>query len=476
MFGRCSKPAPESFLMSGTILIVDDLSINRTILRARLTASCYACLLAKTGQEAIEIARAERPNLILLDYRLPDMDGDAVCECLRADSDTANIPLLIFSASTDRALRLRALSAGADDFLTKPIDESYLLGRMRSLMRARDARTPMTTPLAYIAQDRAEPERPPRREAIVLVSEAPAQFAGLIEQMLPGRAVNCLSVQQALRLDQDDAAPDLILLAHDVVQSHGLQIVSDLRSRAGTRTADLCLILPDGFDLLASMALDLGATEVLRLPLDLEEGALRLAAILRNKDRNRAQTQAMVQQLGDALRDPLTGLFNRRHLVSELWRLVLAAPQTRETLGAILVIDLDHFKSVNDRYGHNAGDDVLVDLSRRLRANLRMTDLLTRYGGEEFVVLLPGADLSSAQLIAERLGHAVQSRPCLPGLDGAGIRVTASIGVGLIRAPQSEQTPEQFARDTVAAADLALRAAKMGGRNRIMAAGVAAMA
>ncbi len=455
--------------MSGTILIVDDLSINRTILRARLTAACYTCLLAKTGQEAIEIARAERPDLILLDYRLPDMDGDAVCECLRGDGETSDIPLVMFSASTERALRLRALTAGADDFLTKPIDESYLMGRLRSLMRAHDPRGVLVDPLAQMRATPSASDAHARPEAIILVSDAPAPLADALARMLPGRQVTVLSVQQVLRLDPDYMAPDLILLGHDVVQANGLQIVSDLRSRAGTRGADLCLILPDGFDLLASMALDLGATEVLRLPLDPEEGTLRLNAILRNKDRSRAKSRAMVQQLGDALRDPLTGLFNRRHMVAELWRMALAAPDPQASLGAALVIDLDHFKAVNDRYGHNAGDDVLVDLSRRLRAALRKSDLLARYGGEEFVVLLPGADLTAARVIAERIGQAVQSRPCLQGVDGTGVRVTASIGVGLIRPPQPEQTPEEYARDTIADADAALRAAKMGGRNRIMA-------
>jgi two-component system cell cycle response regulator len=163
-------------------------------------------------------------------------------------------------------------------------------------------------------------------------------------------------------------------------------------------------------------------------------------------------------------------------MVAELWRLAMGATDSQANLGAVLVIDLDHFKSVNDRYGHNAGDDVLVDLSRRLRASLRKSDLLSRYGGEEFVVLLPGADLAVARMIAERIGQAVQGQPCLQALDGVGVRVTASIGVGLIRPPQPEQSPEQFARDTVAAADAALRAAKMGGRNRIMAESSAAFA
>jgi two-component system cell cycle response regulator len=147
----------------------------------------------------------------------------------------------------------------------------------------------------------------------------------------------------------------------------------------------------------------------------------------------------------------------------------MAAGSGASSAGAVLVLDLDHFKTVNDRFGHVAGDDVLIDLSRRLRASLRKADLLARYGGEEFVVLLPGANLAVARQIAERMGHAVQSAPCLPHVAGGGIRVTASIGVALIPSVQPGQTPEQFARQTIETADTALRAAKHGGRNRIVA-------
>ncbi len=456
--------------MSGHILIVDDLSINRTILRARLTAACYTCMMAATGQDAIDMARTHRPDLILLDFRLPDLNGHDVCRTLRSDPATWDIPVILFSASTDRDLRLQALQAGANDFLAKPLDESYLLGRIRSLLRARDARADWPAMPEMGMAEAAAPFALPNQLA-VLTDQMDQDDPALV-QAAQGAVIGRLTVQQALRLDPAQSSPDVILLAPDVIQSQGLQIISDLRSRAGTRDAELCVMLPAGQDLMAAMALDLGATEVLRLPLDADEAALRLRAVLRHKGSAQARARAVAVQLDQALRDPLTGLFNRRHLIAELWRM---SQMQHMQIGAVLVLDLDHFKSVNDRYGHVAGDDVLVDVAARIRNSLRKSDTLARYGGEEFVALLPGADLAIARQIAVRIRDAVQSGPFLSDQIGGGVQVTVSIGVAVIGAPKLDQGPVDFARMTIDAADTALRAAKEGGRNRIVA-GMTAMA
>ena len=459
--------------MPGHILIVDDLSINRTILRARLGAACYTCMMAATGHDALRLARMHRPDLVLLDYQLPDIDGQQICRALRDDPETRDIPVILFSASNDRTLRLQALEAGADDFLSKPLDESYLLGRIRSLLRAHDTRTDAGGALELAPVRAAFAETAPGFQAqrhIAMLSEDPASapeemLAGIVD----GAVLTCLSVSQALRMGSDGACPDIILVAPDVVQSQGLQIISDLRSRHATRDAELCVLMQSGQDLMAAMALDLGANEVLRLPLDQAEARLRLDLLLRHRDRHRARTRAMAAQLDQALRDPLTGLFNRRHLTAELWRIANAQSFEGTPIGVALVLDLDHFKSVNDRFGHIAGDDVLVEIADRIRQALRKSDMLARFGGEEFVVLLPGADLHTGQQIATRIATTIEARPFLPTLGTNGIAVTASIGVAPITRPATGQTPSDFARIIVGAADAALRRAKASGRNRVVA-------
>lgn len=124
--------------MSGRILIVDDVATNRIVLKGKLSAACYRVLQAETGRVALRIAEREAPELILLDLELNDTDGVAVCGRPRANPATRTIPIVMLTASSDLADRLRALAAGVDDFLTRPVDEPLLLARLGSLLRARE--------------------------------------------------------------------------------------------------------------------------------------------------------------------------------------------------------------------------------------------------------------------------------------------------------------------------------------------------
>lgn len=464
--------------MSGRILIVDDLSINRTILRAKLQAACYDCLMASCGEQAISMAKDELPDLILLDCRLPDIDGVEVCRTLRANPATRHIPILLFSATADRQQRLRALKMGADDFLSKPLDESYLMGRIRSLLRARDRRAQGSLPTAL-------PPAPTMAEAatcfvpqsrMIIICDCGATHDGMcadLRAVMPDMSCTCLSMQQALRLDADAASPDLFLVTPEVITQRGLQIIPDLLSRNQTRQAELCIMLPQKQELLGAMALDLGAREVLYLPLDVEEAQLRLAKILHQKLQRDARQREFETQLDQAVRDPLTGLFNRRYLGVQMANIATNLQSGDLSNCAVLVIDLDHFKAVNDRFGHNAGDDVLTEVARRMRAVLRSTDILARYGGEEFVVVMPGADINAARRVALRICNTVHERPfAVVGSDVA-LQLSVSIGVAVQHAA-FQGGMSDFAKTIVGKADDALRAAKAGGRNRVVTGQIAA--
>ncbi|MDD7969575.1 diguanylate cyclase [Roseinatronobacter alkalisoli] len=457
--------------MSGLILIVDDLSINRTILRAKLQAACYDCLMADCGEQALLLAQDENPDLILLDYRLPDIDGIDICQRLRGNPATRDIPILLFSATADRQQRLTALRMGADDFLSKPLDESYLMGRIRSLLRTQDHRARHAMPVAMpavtgMAEGAAAFTLQSRMMVICNGGAACDGFCNDLRGVMPEMTCTCLSLQQALRLDTGTAMPDLFLVSADVILQKGLQVIPDLLSRNQTRQAELCIILPEGQELLGAMALDLGAREVLHLPLDAEEANLRLAKILQQKQQRDALQQAFETQLDQAVRDPLTGLFNRRYLCAQMAR--IAADMQTGALSdcAVLVIDLDHFKSVNDRFGHNAGDDVLTEVARRLRAALRSSDILVRYGGEEFVVVMPGADVRAARRVAQRICRTVHSRGYDVRGSDAALQLSVSIGVAAEHAGFAGCG--DFAKTIVGRADDALRAAKAGGRNRVV--------
>jgi two-component system cell cycle response regulator len=192
------------------------------------------------------------------------------------------------------------------------------------------------------------------------------------------------------------------------------------------------------------------------------ELAMRTRSLLRRKrqaDRHRARIE---DNLRLALVDPLTGLHNRRYVVPQLTAIATRAAERRCDF-AVMVVDLDRFKSVNDQHGHAAGDAVLVEVARRLRANLREEDLLARIGGEEFLVVLPDSSTAAARLVAERLCEAVDERP-IRLASGGSLKVTVSIGVAVSSVALG---PMAAVESLVEQADLALLESKNAGRNQV---------
>lgn len=222
------------------------------------------------------------------------------------------------------------------------------------------------------------------------------------------------------------------------------------------------------------MALDLGANDLLTAPLDPQETALRITLHINRKQRADQLRRALNTGLRLAVTDPLTGLHNRRYALAHLDRIARRARDTGRRF-AVMVLDLDRFKCINDTHGHAAGDTVLETVAQRLRENLRPTDLLARIGGEEFLVALPEATLGTARIAAERLCRVVGAEPIsLP--DGSG-RVTVTVSVGLALGPELRETgdpgPELSGRDALRRADSALMAAKGEGRNQVTVASAA---
>jgi len=209
------------------------------------------------------------------------------------------------------------------------------------------------------------------------------------------------------------------------------------------------------------MALDLGANDILTegfLPAEL---AIRLRTQLRRKadgDRLRASVE---DGLRLAVTDPLTGLYNRRYAVTHLGRIAENAAATGRPF-AVMVADLDRFKSINDTWGHPAGDAVLVEIAHRLRDNLRAVDMVARIGGEEFLIAMPDTDDAAAELAADRLRRIAQSTPVT--LRDGRTRVAATISIGVAVSAEDGTEPNA---DLIDRADRALLAAKAEGRNQV---------
>ena len=458
--------------MAGRILIVDDVATNRIVLKVRLTEARYEVLVAEDAATGIQLARSRLPDLVLMDGSLPGAGGVAALRQLRDDPATARLPVIMMLAGSDPAARLAALQAGADDVMAKPMDEPRMLARLRALlrscgmteeMRARDAA------LGPIGMTEA-PGSFARPGLVALVAEKPGpalQMRSALALHMPDRLV-IRTRDRALGTpeDPDVPCPDVYVIDADLAaKGDGLRLMSDLRSRSATRHSAICMRLPTPSDTDAAMAFDLGADDVIDAGLEPREVALRLRRLLDRKRRDDQLRTTLSDGLRLAVIDPLTGLFNRRYALAQLGR-IADRTQRGESGFAVLAIDLDRFKTVNDSHGHAAGDCVLIEVARRLSLNMRAGDLLGRIGGEEFIVALPQTSASQALALAHRLRLAVEAVPVR--IDAAtAIPVTISVGLavsGPVSAAGAEPVSAALAR-----ADRALLRAKADGRNQVMA-------
>jgi len=455
--------------MAGRILIADDVATNRIVLKVKLSAAQYAVVQCRTAAQARQIARADEADLIILPPCLPDMEGAALCRLLKADPATAALPLLMLLDRNEGARRLAALSAGADEVMSIPFSEICLLARVRSLLRAHDTdrelqRRDLTTRELGFSEPAPQMIRPGRVALIGANGEQAISWKSGLRGRTPHR-LTVMNRSEAMQLSGDDTCPDLFVLAADLgAANDGVRLLSELRSRSATRHAAIVMVHPTGADEAQANALDIGANALLEQGFDPAELALRIDRQIQRKRNTDRLRHALDTGLRLATVDPLTGLFNRRYGDHHLAGLAQRAQRDKRNF-AVMMIDIDNFKAVNDAHGHGAGDAVLVAIASILQDNLRAVDLVARYGGEEFVVALPDATLPDAQHAAERLRQRVAAAQ-VPLARGGTLSVTISIGLAI-------GGPESGPIETVLAqADHALYQAKTMGRDRVRVAPV----
>lgn len=458
--------------MAGKILIVDDVVTNRIILKVRLATACYEVLQAADGGAALDIARRDTPSLILLDIMMPGISGIEVCSQLRADPATRDIPIIMITGLDTPQIRLAAFEAGADAFLPKPVDETLLLARVRNLLRAHDIAAELRLRGATCSEmgfSETEAEFVPGGH-VCLVSQNPGhntKWRRALSAVL-GMPVSPMTRADMLAVDSGTAAPALYVI--DATQGGGgagLQLLTELRARSHGRHAVVAMLMPETARADAAMALDLGASEILNDATLPAEAALRLLKQMRLKHRSDRLRASVDNGLRLAVIDPLTGLYNRRYGLSHLSRLAQHSRESGQRM-AVMLLDIDRFKEVNDRWGHAAGDHVLTRVAEQLRDTLRPADLLARIGGEEFLVALPDSTLERARACAERLCRKISGQPMLlpKGLDGEHVCITLSIGLALGNGAD-QPDPDRAANWLMAEADAALLSAKEAGRNTV---------
>ena len=452
--------------MPGRILIADDVPTNRIALKARLEAAHYEVLQAESASETLNRTENDEPDLVMLSVSLPDMSGVALCRALKSRPGGWSLPVLVLTAEADPRTKLEALRAGADDFLCRPLDGISLLARVRNLLRARataeELRLREATALELGFAEAPAGFEAPGRVAMVTTRTARAMtLRAELRSLLPDR-VAILQPDDVLGAAGRRAPPDVYLVDANLHRpADGLTLLAELRSRAESRHAAIVIRHSEEDVESAAMALDLGANDLISDTADIEEMAVRLRGQLARKKAADRLRSAVPDSLKLAMTDALTGLYNRRYALPHLERMAAREAAAGRRF-AVMVIDLDRFKTINDRFGHPAGDAVLREVAQRLRNDLRDPDLIARIGGEEFLVAIPDTSLETARSAAERLCRAARSRPISIG-KGVSVEVTLSIGVAM----GGGFGPREPVAQLIDRADRALYDAKTSGRDQV---------
>ena len=453
--------------MTARVLVVDDIPANVRLFEARLSAESFDILTASSGMEALDVCARERVDVVLLDVMMPGMDGFEVCRRLKSSPRTQHVPVVMVTALDQPSDKMQGLAAGADDFLSKPVDDIALITRVRNLsrmkmlndeilMRAETGRRMGLAPLDVLADAHGS-----ARGRILLIDDNP-RSAGRIFEIL-GRSHETVveaNPQMALMAAAEQDF-DLLIVSLSLENADGLRLCSQIRSLDRTRHLPIVMLVEPADEGGLLRGLDLGAADYLMRPVDRHEMLARVRTQIRRKRRSEHLRMQVAEGAELSIKDALTGFVNRRYMESHLKVLIEQSTSSGRPL-SILVADIDLFKHINDTHGRASGDAVLQELAVRLRRSTRGIDLVCRLGGGEFAVVMPNTGIESAWQIGERVRTSIAGTPFQ--LD-SGRSVALTVSIGVAAASSAADSPARLFRR----ADSALYVAKRSGRNRVIA-------
>jgi len=450
--------------MTATILVVDDLEQNVKLLEAKLLSEYYTVVTANNGKKALEALEQNKIDLVLLDVMMPEMDGFEACSKIKSNPETTHIPIVMVTALSDIEDRVKGLEAGADEFLTKPINDTALFARVKSLTRMKtviDELKLRNKTSAELGGNVIELKDNFTDNKILVLDDDIIQAKNIKSYLAP-------VTEQIYGLTSPDKidsfasfSPDLVIISCQMDIEDPLRIGAMLRSKPNFKNSVLMLLAEEENLPMVMKGMELGINDYFIYPVDKSELQARVKTQLRKKQYQDDLRKELEESVDLSTKDGLTGLFNRRYFDIHIKQMTEKSIETGQKM-CMLMFDMDHFKEVNDNYGHPAGDAVLKTLSKNLKSSFRVTDLISRYGGEEFVVLINNANLKTGLELAENMRSKIENIDFIIPEQTKPLKKTTSIGVAEFN---RKETVEEF----ISRADKALYEAKETGRNKVVA-------
>ena len=454
--------------MSGHVLIVDPIVTNRIVFKVKLASAYYGTSQASTIAEAKEAAREARPDVVLCSPELPDGTIADLRQAIEEVAPNHSFSVIAILPEAKPGQRAEVLRQGADNLLSKPVREDELFARLRSVLRRHTTLEDLGAGNAAGMAESAVTFARPKRVALVTLRQDSGTLWKAALSGMTHHKLRLMSHDDLLGSDDQALWPEAYIIEVARIGGPGLRLITDLRTRGETRNAPILVVSAHGNREVVPTALDVGAGDACDNGFDAEEVSVRLDALIQAADKEIALRARLKARLEEAVIDPLTGLHNRRHAMRELMPMVRHARDNSSSL-ALLALDLDHFKAINDQYGHAAGDEVLQEFAQRMKSEIRPVDLSARMGGEEFIVALPGQSLFKARLIGERICRAIADTPFKVSTRAQPLNVSVSVGVASLSSDAIDQAPAQaLINRLLGDADAALYGAKARGRNCVL--------
>jgi two-component system cell cycle response regulator len=472
------------------VLLVDDNPIQLSLLRHLFQRHGHMTIEAKNGAEALILLATEYPDVVVCDCIMPLLDGYQFCRLVKDDRATRHLPVLLLTAQGSGLARFWAKTCGADRFLVKGRDLDHVV-EVAGALAAQAAKPRTAHAVPKLAQENFGVDAIQRRLGLALEQRLiETALRDSIARLYTAEHDTPRLIQGFIEILQELVLPGALLVAYlgeeglwcrgvhgssaSLEDLHGLE--EAMAAQGLFQAAPSCQWHPAADDDERRRSLRDPVVRVYpaSTPGYPVVGALAFATERRSAEEHERLFEIAAEELGrllsledsrlrlyhQAIRDPLTGLYNRKHILDMLNMELDQCGRFGQGL-SIMLVDLDHFKAVNDRFGHAVGDQVLSVLAQRMVYGLRKVDHLGRIGGEEFLAFCPQTDLEGVRAMAERLRESVTLDP-IPGLP-ASDRVTLSIGLSAWEG--MEDTLERM----LSRADKALYRAKAEGRNRVIA-------
>lgn len=400
---------------------------------------------------------------------MPVMNGFEVCKALKDDPTTTYIPVVMITALHDTYNRVQGINAGADDFLSKPINDIALFARIKSLVRLKmlidelHLRGQTNSEISGMIENQIMDYSNQISNASILIVDQDVAQSEQIYVILKECFENVVvshDINYALKTNSKNHH-DLIIINVHLAGREGLKLCSQLRSNVNTRYTPILILLDEQKDDNNSLikALEMGVNDYLVVPLDKNELKARANLQVKRKRYQDALRANLYNNMAMAIKDPLTNCYNRYYFSMHLKNIIRECLAKNKKL-SLMMIDVDYFKKINDNFGHHIGDECLKQIQKRIGENIRAVDLLARFGGEEFVVLLPDTEIKEAKVIAERIRSTIAEKP-FDLSDSHKVNQTVSIGV-------AQMSYSESANQFIENADKCLYKAKNSGRNKVV--------